>query len=767
MTKCPKPRICFVAQNSYKTLTGEESANIGGVEMQMPMMARWFAQQGYPVSMICWDEGYGPETTAEGIKIISICGRDAGIPGIRFITPRWTGLVRALTRADPEIIYYNYGDLEFGQIVLWAQRHDVPVVYSAANNMVCLKDLPSLPDWRDKWLYKYGLVRANRIIVQTTEQKDSLEREFGLDSVIIPMPNPGFHDPGLAGPSLDKQQVKILWVGRFTEEKRLEWLLDLAERFPEYHFDVVGGANVESKYASNLVARAHTLTNVQMHGKVLPANIGDYYRNATLLISTSRFEGFPNVYLEAWSVGLPVVATIDPDGVIQTLGLGATGKTQQELATGINSLLDEDAWHRASTAAKAYYETTHAPELVLKHFENEIVNVLESHSGSAVDSLPKVNPDLPSVCLIAHNAYGVLANVKTAHVGGIEVQVPLMSKWLSSHGYRATMIAWDHGYRDGVIHDGVVVRKLCRETDGIRFLRFFYPRWTSLIKALSRANADICYYNCGDLGLGQVVLWARLKGRKVVYSIANDVDCVQALPALKPLRERVLYRYGLKRADRVICQTDRQKQLLADEFGIDATVIRMPSEGFPIVGQREAKPRQPVKHILWAGRFTPEKRLEWFFELAKQFPDIVFDVLGDFNVPKDLPYANRMKEEAKQVPNVILHGRVPHEEMGRYFNASYLLCSTSVYEGFPNIYLEGWSVGLPLVTTFDPDNVVTKFGHGRTANDVATLTDAVAELLDEEKWMDASNKSIAYFQKFHSEDAALKEFDQVFRQVIA
>ncbi|MDA7754112.1 glycosyltransferase family 4 protein [Pseudomonadales bacterium] len=371
----------------------------------------------------------------------------------------------------------------------------------------------------------------------------------------------------------------------------------------------------------------------------------------------------------------------------------------------------------------------------------------------------------PSLCLVAHNAYGVLAKKETSHVGGIEVQVPMMSKWFVEQGYNTTMIAWDDDYPDGISHDGVMVRKLCKESDGIPIVRFIHPRWTSFVGALNRADADVYYYNCGDMGLGQLVLWSRLHRKKVVYSIANDVDCVQELPALKPFREKFLYKYGLMNCDSIICQTEKQRQLLMDEYGLVAEVIRMPCEGFPKNRLDDAKSKNnEKKHILWAGRFTPEKRLEYFFELAKLFPDMIFDVIGDYNFEKDTSYANELKQLAEGIDNVVLHGRIPHEKMGEYFNKSYLLCSTSVYEGFPNIYLEAWSVGLPLVTTFDPDGVVREFGLGRIAHDVETLRTAVAGLLSEADWEKAASAAESYFFNHHTLSSSMIRFEGAFKE---
>ena len=70
-----------------------------------------------------------------------------------------------------------------------------------------------------------------------------------------------------------------------------------------------------------------------------------------------------------------------------------------------------------------------------------------------------------------------------------------MAKWLAGRGCKVSMLTWDEGQADGEIIDGVKVFKLCRKDDGIKGLRFFWPRWTSLNVAMKRADADIYYQN--------------------------------------------------------------------------------------------------------------------------------------------------------------------------------------------------------------------------------------------------------------------------------
>ena len=155
----------------------------------------------------------------------------------------------------------------------------------------------------------------------------------------------------------------------------------------------------------------------------------------------------------------------------------------------------------------------------------------------------------PSVCFVAHFAYGALAGGNGGHIGGVERQTSLMAKWLAARGHRVRLVTWDEGQKDGESIDGVQVFKLCRQNAGLPGLRFFRPRWSSLNAAMKRADADVYYHNCGEYVTGQVAMWCRRHGRKFVYSVASDPDCDVRLPEMHSLRERLLYRHGLFRTD--------------------------------------------------------------------------------------------------------------------------------------------------------------------------------------------------------------------------
>lgn len=371
----------------------------------------------------------------------------------------------------------------------------------------------------------------------------------------------------------------------------------------------------------------------------------------------------------------------------------------------------------------------------------------------------------PRICFVAHNAYSALVNANTGHIGGIEWQQTLMARWLAGRGHSVSMITWDEGQGADCVVDGVRVLRMCAREAGVRGLRFFHPKWTSLCRAMQRADADVYYYNCGDLGLGQVVMWSRRHGRKCVYSVASNPDCDPKLPALKSRRERLLYRYGVTHADCVIVQTQQQQCMLQKGFGVRASVIPMPCEG---LGGGDAVQVQDVPRgeadVLWVGRLSREKRFEWLLDVAERCPEITFNVVGAAN--SESSYVTLLMKRSVEIPNVRMHGRVPHSRMGEYYRHGTVLCCTSAYEGFPNTFLEAWSCGIPVVSTFDPDDVIQKNRLGFAVQDTEGMVRRLREISQSrETWLNASKAAREYFLANHASEVCLPKFERLFWRV--
>lgn len=368
-----------------------------------------------------------------------------------------------------------------------------------------------------------------------------------------------------------------------------------------------------------------------------------------------------------------------------------------------------------------------------------------------------------SVCFVAPKSYGNLTGrADLMHIGGSEIQQPMIGRELSRRGYDISFITYDHPEPDGIRHDGIRIFKMCRPEDGIPLLRFFHPRWTSLASAMRRADADFYYQQNAGTETGQIAFWCKRSGRRFVLAAASDSDCDPGLRYLETRRERIFYRYALRHAAVVIAQTQNQVEMFKEGIGIDTTLIRSCSAD-PIGGaclERTAPP--PGKpRLLWVGRFATEKRPEVLLDLAGVCPKYEFDLVGDSTVAS--AYADAIRERAAQCDNVTLHGRVPHHEMDQYYEQATALLCTSSWEGYPNTFMEAWARGIPTVSTVDPDQVVSANLLGGVGHDVAQLKTIIDKLVQSpQEWRRCSERSRRFFVDNHTINATVNSYEALF-----
>ncbi len=374
-------------------------------------------------------------------------------------------------------------------------------------------------------------------------------------------------------------------------------------------------------------------------------------------------------------------------------------------------------------------------------------------------------PPLKSICIVAHFAYGAIGGERDGHFGGVERQVSLLAAWLVSRGYRVSLLTWDEGPPGDEIIGGIDVIKMCRRDAGVRGLRFFHPRWTSLCRAMRKADADLYYQNCAEYVTGQVALWCRRNGRPFVYSVASDPDCDPSLPKLRTMRERILYRYGLRHAGGVIVQTHRQQRMVKRGFGVDARILPMACPE-PSESRTEAAGKVDSNgfRVVWVGRLSRIKRPEMFIEIARTTPDVSFEIVGAPDREDD--YSSSLRRMAELLPNLKLRGRVTRERMAAVYRGASALCCTSESEGFPNTFLEAWGHGLPVVSTFDPDDLIASRELGLVVTDVESSRSALRKLAgDRELRRTISENARKFFLENHTIESVMPQFEEVFLEV--
>jgi glycosyltransferase involved in cell wall biosynthesis len=163
--------------------------------------------------------------------------------------------------------------------------------------------------------------------------------------------------------------VTLLAAGRLTEQKRIDRFLYIVHRLKQVSRvqirAVVAG---DGPLLPQLQARARKLgllpDTVEFRGTV--AEMAPVYKEADVLVSTSDWEGTPNVVLEAMASGLPVVATC-VGGVADIVAHGQNGflldPASEGQAVEVLHLLvqNRDLRQQFGEHARLYVQRNHSP----------------------------------------------------------------------------------------------------------------------------------------------------------------------------------------------------------------------------------------------------------------------------------------------------------------------------------------------------------------------------------------------------------------------
>ncbi|HAN5099436.1 TPA: glycosyltransferase family 4 protein, partial [Escherichia coli] len=107
--------------------------------------------------------------------------------------------------------------------------------------------------------------------------------------------------------SYNNKSKRIVAIGRLAYQKNYNDMLDimfiLKKKHPDFILDILGEGDEKTQIEKKIIDLKLS-ENVVLHGAV--ENVDDYLSNAALLISTSRYEGFPLSFLEALNFELPI-----------------------------------------------------------------------------------------------------------------------------------------------------------------------------------------------------------------------------------------------------------------------------------------------------------------------------------------------------------------------------------------------------------------------------------------------------------------------------
>jgi glycosyltransferase involved in cell wall biosynthesis len=369
----------------------------------------------------------------------------------------------------------------------------------------------------------------------------------------------------------------------------------------------------------------------------------------------------------------------------------------------------------------------------------------------------------PHICFVALSAWPVLSGDNSVSmVGGAEVQQSVIAPALAERGYQVSMITLDHGQPEGVVVRGVKVFKAYRPEAGIPVARFIHPRMTSLWDALKRVDADVYYQRTAAVSTGITAAFCRRFGRHGIYAGASDVDFVPGKQDIEYARDRKIFEWGLRRMHRVFVQNTAQLEHLRANYGLDGVLIPncfAPPQGAPAGRQGS--------YVLWVATVRPSKRPELMLELARRMPEHRFVMIGGPDPgQKAREYFESVREAAAAIPNLEFKGYMPFTDAERWFDGARVMVNTSLYEGFPNTFLQSWSRGVPTVAFIDTGSRLDGAPVYDIVADVNDMAWKVDRLMREDiLWEQSSQRAEAFYRRAHSVEAIVGHYERELARV--
>jgi len=221
-------------------------------------------------------------------------------------------LVRRIRRLRPNIVVST---LAYTNLALLAAS---PLLPSRTRIIVREANMPSatlaaMPGWlRALGPYRLLYPRATRIVAQTQAVADALTVAApGLRSSVRLLVNPVDIASTRATALLPRREpgpgLRLVGAGRLTSQKGFDRLIEAAQGLPTNSRVTIFGDGTERRALDERIAALGLGDRVRLAG--YRAGLAPDLAGADALVMPSRWEGLPNVALEALALGTPVIAT--------------------------------------------------------------------------------------------------------------------------------------------------------------------------------------------------------------------------------------------------------------------------------------------------------------------------------------------------------------------------------------------------------------------------------------------------------------------------
>jgi glycosyltransferase involved in cell wall biosynthesis len=704
----------------------------GGAERVMATLANAWVADGAAVTLITLARSHGDKYPLHAA--VQRVGLDVAAPSphalvaLRSNVLRLRALRHALRAARPDVIV-SFTTTTNLMVVLAVTGWRVPVIVS---ERVFVAAHPPRAPWR--LLYRVLCRRAAAVVAQTRRGADDLEARLQRPVEVIP--NPVRELPLAGAPRTPRGPGRIVLAsGRLEAQKGFDILIGawatLAATHPHWRLRITGEGSMRAAL-NEQIDRLGLGASVELAG--FDDDLAGAMREADIFVLSSRFEGMPNVLLEAMSLGLACVSTDCETGPREIIEHGSNGwlvpvADAPALAAALGTLMHDEALRRRLGARAIEVRHTHSLASVFACWQSLVTRV-------AAQCPVRVRANVPSNGADDARKPRVLFLIRSLGRGGAERQLATLAIGLRRDGWEVAVACFYAGgpFQHELERGGVPIIDLHKRGrwDVAGFL------WR-LARALRGYRPDIVH---GYLTVGNLLsLFAPLAspGSRVVWGVRSSFIDRQRYDWMSRATFALSCRMA-RRADRIIFNS-RAGSTLHGAQGYPADRLVVIANGIDTGHFRFDAASRARMRSAWevpdtallvglVGRLDPMKDHPTFLQAIA---GLAHDARWRFVCVGggDAGYAEQLQAQARELglaERLVWAG--PCEDMAAAYSAIDILASSSRGEGFPNVVAEAMACGRPCVVTDvgDSADLVGDTGIVVPAGDPVALRDGIARM---------------------------------------
>ena len=329
----------------------------------------------------------------------------------------------------------------------------------------------------------------------------------------------------------------------------------------------------------------------------------------------------------------------------------------------------------------------------------------------------------------------------------------------------------DRGYEVSAIIPRREDQKPVENLDGIEV--FGFDRWNPLSSLDLYRQVDADIYHSQEPSFGTYLAQVAMPDRKHVVTFRDTRDWLDwwieyRFPSKSKMQvmsnllyeDNFLVRKAVQRADGLFATAELLIPKATEKYHLSKKVSFLPSPvPFP---ESVRKSETPV--VCFVGRLDQRKRPQIFLELAAQFPEVNFVLVGKGQNKK---WESKLISDYNNLPNLEVIGFIDQFDLNNHLSnllgKSWILVNTSAREGLPTSFIEAANHRCAILSALDPDKFASRFGYF-VKND--NFAQGLRYLLQYDRWKDKGEKAYRYISELYSVENSITKHIEEYKKLM-